>query len=93
MWFARTHGDPGRSQAEHACEDRLSERQQIAVEPSTDEQRTEALRIAAADPLVQRLWGGSAPPIASDPGTPGLFIFPKIRFRTWGPSGHQPPST
>ena len=42
----------------------------------TKAQRTEALTIAASDPLVQRLWGGSAPSTAAAPHGPGLFVFP-----------------
>lgn len=86
-WFHRSDGDIARAQAAQACERRFDGKGQAALVPLTKAQRVEALTIAAADPLIQRLWGGSAPPFATGPSEPGLFIFPKMPIADEGPLG------
>lgn len=86
-WFERADGDATRAQAEQACEDKDGELQKAPLVRSTNAQRVEVLTIAAADPLVQHLWGESAPPVATRPGEPGLFIFPKMPIADRGPLG------
>ena len=83
----RQRGDEARTQAEQACEDRGAELQNQKAIQLTAAQRAEALTIAAADPLVQRLWGGSAPPVAGSLGKPGLFLHPKMPITDQGPLG------
>lgn len=89
-WFDRADGDAARARAEQACDDRGGDLQKAAIVRLTNAQRVDALTIAAAEPLVQRLWGGSAPPFATRPGAPGLSVFPKMPITDRGPLG---PST
>lgn len=75
------------ARAEAACEERSAERdQQQSSRVMTAAERTEALRIAAADPLVQKVWGGS-PPVVDGLSGPGLVVFPKLPLTDRGPLG------
>jgi hypothetical protein len=87
-WSNRPGGDDSRRKAQEACEERIAGSATPRLgRVTTAVQRAEALRIAAADPLVRALWGGSTPPVADGSTQPGLFAFSGSPLVDRGPLG------